>query len=105
MAEGQTAQAIRRGGSSVCRRSRTEAEIARCFLLFEFSAYPFAKARTSQPANIPRPPRGVIAPNHLKLVSAKTYREPLKTITPPRIRVYAARGTGRHPLRTRSTTA
>jgi hypothetical protein len=46
----------------------------------------FAKARSSQPANIPRPPNGVIAPNHLKLVSAKAYKEPLKTITPASIR-------------------
>jgi hypothetical protein len=59
-----------------------------CYLLFKFSSLSFvtAKARTSQPANIPSPPNGVIAPNHLKLVSAKAYKEPLKTITPASIR-------------------
>jgi hypothetical protein len=56
-----------------------------CYLLFKFSSLPFVKARRSQPANIPRPPSGVIAPNHLKLVNAKVYKEPLKTITPASI--------------------
>ena len=61
------------------------------FTLFAQSSS--ANARTSQPANMPRPPSGVIAPNHLKLVSAKTYRDPLKTITPPRIKLI---GSSRH---------
>jgi MFS family permease len=52
--------------------------------LFQLASLP--SARTNQPANSRRPPSGVIAPNHFKLVNAKVYKEPLKMITPPRIR-------------------
>ena len=47
---------------------------------------PFASTRASQPDNIPIPPIGVIAPNHLKLVNAIAYSDPLKITTPISIR-------------------
>ena len=65
----------------------------------------FASSRASQPASKPRPPIGVIAPNHLKLVNAIAYSDPLKITTPIRVEKYASRGIGRHPLMTRSIKA
>ena len=45
-------------------------------------------ANNNQPIIKHKPPIGVIAPNHLKLVKTKRKREPEKTIT-PEIKKYA----------------
>ena len=49
-------------------------------------------ANNSQPIIKHKPPIGVIAPNHLKLVNTKRKSEPEKTII-PRIKKYAGEET------------
>jgi hypothetical protein len=67
--------------------------------LFPFNASP------SQPPNIPKPPRGVIAPIQRVFVNARTYKEPLKRTNPPNISQNASRGNGSHREITKRTTA
>lgn len=66
--------------------------------------FPF-NARPSHPPNIPKPPRGVIAPIQRIFVSARTYKEPLKRTKPQNISQNASRGNGSHREITKRTTA
>src|SRR5208282_1030588 len=117
--KGQTTQTDGCRGSAISGRGRSEVKVRGIRALKHSSTrvleflnplpyslpLPLASARASQPHSIPTPPIGVIAPNHLKLVNAMAYSDPLKIATPIRIKKYANRGIGRHPLRTRSRTA
>jgi len=67
--------------------------------LFPFNASP------SHPPNIPKPPRGVIAPIQRIFVNARTYKEPLKRTKPPNMSQNASRGKGSHREITNRTTA
>jgi len=67
--------------------------------LFPFSASP------SHPPNIPKPPRGVIAPSQRIFVNARRYKEPLKRTRPPNMSQNASRGNGSHREITKRTTA
>lgn len=66
--------------------------------------FPF-NANVSHPPNIPKPPRGVIAPSQRILVTARRYKEPLKRTKPPNMSQNASRGNGSHREITKRTTA
>jgi hypothetical protein len=66
--------------------------------------FPFS-ASVNHPPNIPKPPRGVIAPIQRTFVSARIYKEPLKTTKPANISQNASRGNGSQREITKRTTA
>jgi hypothetical protein len=66
--------------------------------------FPF-NASPNHPPNIPKPPRGVIAPSQRIFVNARRYKEPLKSTRPPNMSQNASRGNGSHREITKRTTA
>src|ERR1700758_2563871 len=73
-------------------------------LAFHPALFPF-NANPSHPPNIPKPPRGVIAPIQGVFVNARTYKEPQKRTKPPNMSQNASRGRGSHRETTKRTTA
>jgi hypothetical protein len=83
----------------ILRYSGASTKLAAHHALFPFNA------SVNHPPNIPKPPRGVIAPSQRILVTARRYKEPLKRTKPTNMSQNARRGNGSHREITKRTTA